>query len=331
MKRKIAVLILTFSLVLLAPVAGCGRNPATGILNPVDVIPAASEEKAIDISPEMVPLSEFPAMFSMPMPAATGDNVVMNAVAEIDISNTKDGYVMARYLKITAKPVKIIIRGPGGTSYTYSLKADGEYEVYPLSGGNGVYQITVYENVYGKRYSTALQTARDVVMTDEFAPFIRPNQYVNYNADSKVVEKAAGLTKNLNSVTDKISAVYGYITKNISYDWQLAASVKAGYLPDVDNVLQSGKGICFDYAAVMTAMLRSQGIPTKLVIGYTGSIYHAWINVYSEDTGWVDGIVYFDGKSWKIMDPTFASAEGNNGGIMKYISNEKNYTAKYLY
>ena len=48
------------------------------------------------------------------------------------------------------------------------------------------------------------------------------------------------------------------------------------------------KGICFDYAALMTAMLRSQGIPTKLEIGYSGEVYHAWISTYIDEIGWVD-------------------------------------------
>ena len=34
---------------------------------------------------------------------------------------------------------------------------------------------------------------------------------------------------------------------------------------DVDVILQEQKGICFDYAALMTAMLRSSGIPTVLI------------------------------------------------------------------
>ncbi len=35
----------------------------------------------------------------------------------------------------------------------------------------------------------------------------------------------------------------------------------AGYLPDVDSILQEKKGICFDYAALMATMLQSQNIP----------------------------------------------------------------------
>ena len=104
------------------------------------------------------------------------------------------------------------------------------------------------------------------------------------------------------------------------------------YLPVVDSILSSGKGICFDYAALMTAMLRAQNIPARLEIGYaSGGIYHAWISVYLEQQGWVNGIIYFDGKSWKLMDPTFASSANSSKSVMKFIGNRSNYRTKYVY
>ena len=71
-------------------------------------------------------------------------------------------------------------------------------------------------------------------------------------------------------------------------------------LPNVDETLKTGKGICFDYAALMTSMLRSQRIPTKLEVGYAGETYHAWISTYVDDKGWVDDIIEFDGKDWQL-------------------------------
>ena len=52
--------------------------------------------------------------------------------------------------------------------------------------------------------------------------------------------------------------------------------MQSGYLPDVDEVLASQTGICFDYAAVMASMLRCERIPTRLEVGYMGEVYHAW-------------------------------------------------------
>ena len=129
----------------------------------------------------------------------------------------------------------------------------------------------------------------------------------------------------------KVGLIYNYVVDNISYDYDKAATVQSGYLPNLDAVLAAGKGICFDYASLMTGMLRSQGIPCKLLVGYAGSAYHAWISVWSEATGWVDGAVYFNGTSWQRMDPTFASSGGKSQSIMEFIGNGANYTTKYIY
>ena len=86
--------------------------------------------------------------------------------------------------------------------------------------------------------------------------------------------------------------------------------------------MKTGKGICFDYAALMTSMLRSQRIPTKLEVGYAGETYHAWISTYVDDKGWVDDIIKFDGKDWQLMDPTLA-ASNDKESVKKYV-NDKN-------
>ena len=128
-----------------------------------------------------------------------------------------------------------------------------------------------------------------------------------------------------------MKAVYDFVVGNLTYDKKKATTVQSGYLPVLDTVLAEKKGICFDYASLMTGMLRSQGVPCKLVVGYAGTAYHAWISVWSEDTGWINGAIYFDGVSWKRMDPTFASSSKQSSKIMEYIGDGSNYTVKYLY
>ena len=133
------------------------------------------------------------------------------------------------------------------------------------------------------------------------------------------------------NVLDKLEVVYSYVTSNYSYDTQLAQTVSSGYVPSLDHMLEVKKGICFDYAALMTGMLRSQSIPCKLVVGYAGSAYHAWISVYSEETGWIDNAIYFDGTSWQRMDPTFVSCAGNSADMRRYIGDNSNYSPVYFY
>lgn len=262
-------------------------------------------------------------------PIASGVNEKRNDKAVIDYSNAADGYVMTQYTAQTQNRLKVQVKGPT-TTYTYNL-VPGEWDVFPLSDGNGSYQITVFENVKGTSYAGVTSVTISVTLTNEFAPFIRPNQYVNYHAASDTVATAAELTKNLTDPLDKVKVIYEYVVTNLSYDQEKAATVKSGYLPVLDEVLNAKKGICFDYASLMTGMLRSQGVPCKLVVGYAGTAYHAWISVWTEDSGWIDGAIYFDGTSWQRMDPTFASSGNQSASIMKYIGDGKNYTVKYLY
>ena len=88
----------------------------------------------------------------------------------------------------------------------------------------------------------------------------------------------------------------------ILYDFVRATTVQTGYLPVVDEVLSQGKGICFDYAALTACMLRTQGIPTRLEIGYADTVYHAW------------NTVLIDGQ-WLRVDTT---AEANHMKVKTY-------------
>lgn len=270
----------------------------------------------------------------LPAKAATvsGVTVYSNDKASIDASNLSEGYIMVRYTGGKNTRIKVQISKSGsGVTYTYNLNSSGSSETFPLTEGSGSYSIRVFENSEGSKYALAYSVDVNMQLRNEFAPFLYSNQYVNFTNSSAAVAKASELTAGKSSALDKVSAIFNYVVDNTSYDYDKAATVQSGYLPDVDNTLSTHKGICFDYAALMSAMLRSQGIPCKLVIGYAGSDYHAWINVYIDGVGWVDSAIYFDGKSWTLMDPTFVSSGGRSKDTMDYVTNSANYSQKYAY
>lgn len=313
--------------------AGCGPAPSYQTEGPsstdVSYIDTVTIEQA-DLEDEMIALSDAPAALpTMLTSSAPGTLEKRNNKAVIDYSNTQDGYVMVQYTASTDKRLKAQVKGPT-TTYTYNLTA-GQWATFPLSDGNGTYQFVVYENIEGTKYACVLSQSHTVTLTDEFAPFLRPNQYVDYAPAVNTVAKAEELTRDITEPLKKVEAVYNFVVDSLTYDKQLAATVQSGYLPVLDTVLDKKSGICFDYAALMTGMLRSQGVPCKLVVGYAGSTYHAWISVWSQETGWVDGVIYFDGASWKRMDPTFASSGKQSQSIMAYIGDGSNYAPKYFY
>lgn len=94
-------------------------------------------------------------------------------------------------------------------TYTYSLYKD--YSTFPLTSGDGTYQVGVYENVSDDRYTTLLSETFSVTLTDPLKPYLYPNQYVNFTADFLPVAKAEELADGASSDLDIISSVYNYI------------------------------------------------------------------------------------------------------------------------
>lgn len=262
-------------------------------------------------------------------PSADGVTVYQNDFASIDASNTSQGYVMVKY-NGTNEKVKLRITCPDQSCYTYLISDRGAYDTFPLTAGNGSYALQVLENVAGDTYTVSLAQSINVNIEDEFLPFLYPNQYVNFHTDSKAVSKGSDLAKDTYSDLDVVQNIYNYVIKNISYDTEKAQNVSYGYVPDIDDTLSSKKGICFDYAALMASMLRSQNIPTKLEVCYSGDAYHAWISTYIDDKGWVDDIIQFNGNTWQIMDPTLA-ATNDSAAVKKYIGDGSHYVVKYTY
>ena len=321
MKKKTQFCIVLAALLLV--LTACSGNEPQAPYTDETVLPSSSLEQ------EQNAIHAQPAIPDILKPEASGTLVQENETAVVDYSNHADGYVMAQYKTATDKKLKVQVKGPA-TTYTYNIIPQ-KWDTFPLSDGNGAYKVSVFENVEGTKYALVQSISFDAALRDEFAPFLRPNQYVDYADAVQTIRKAAELTAGKTETLDKVQAVYSYVVENISYDKELAASVKSGYLPDLDAVLESKAGICFDYAALMTGMLRSQSVPCKLVVGYAGEAYHAWISVYSEKDGWIDNAIYFDGTAWKRMDPTFASSANQSKDIMEYIGDGANYTEKYLY
>lgn len=264
------------------------------------------------------------------VPEAPGDVIYENEYAHLDASNLSEGYVVVRYTGESPK-VKLQITGPNDITYTYNLSTSQQLdEVFPLQSGNGQYTINVFENIEGTQYSMAFSQLVDVSITDEFTPFLYPNQYVNFSSSNEAVSKGADLAYTCNSDLEVVSAVYNYMIENISYDYEEAETVQSGYIPDVDEVLDTCTGICLDYSALMVTMLRSQRIPTRMEIGYAGTAYHAWLSTYIEDIGWVNGMIEFDGTEWSLMDPTFAS-NTEEKSLRDFIGDGSNYSVKYIY
>lgn len=118
---------------------------------------------------------------------------------------------------------------------------------------------------------------------------------------------AAELTAPYDNAFDKTIAVRNFLREELAYNDQIAAPPD-----DVEPVhytlFVSQEAYCTYYASSMVMMLRSQGIPARIVNGYARGEYIEDADVYrvraSNAHTWVE--VYFPGYGWIQFEPTAA-------------------------
>lgn len=296
---------------------GCGNKPKDTI---------SAEELYVQI---LTQTGGRKTVSQIKMPDYTGDDNIASDNAVINVSHTNEGYIIFTYSGSSDKVI-LQITQPDGSRYPYPIGTSTP-EVISLVSGNGGYKLDVLEHTQNNAYVTDISTTIDVDITDEFSPFLYPNQYADYTPDSECVSLAKTLSEHSDTDLSFVKNVYDYVVADIAYDKELAKNIGTNYIPEPDATLASKKGICFDYASLMTSMLRSQNIPAKLEVGYAGTAYHAWISVYIKDIGWIDNIIKFDGKSWSFMDPTVAANKDNSAEMKKLIGDGTTYTVQYHY
>ena len=263
-----------------------------------------------------------------PMATSPCDPAAFEGTTEagVDVSHVSSGYVCARGTSEMRLKFQVML---GEDVRTFDLPNDGEATVFPITMGDGDYRFRIMRNTEGDRYVEVCSTTAHVQLESEFAPYVRPNHYCDYDEGSRAVALARELVADAANEGDAVRAIYTYLTDNIVYDTDKAAELETvtGYIPDPDATLAAGSGVCFDYASLAAAMLRSVGIPCRIVTGtvYPQDIYHAWNMVYI-DGAWHTAEVSVDPNTWSRIDTTFAAA-----GSAAETDDDVEYVDRYVY
>lgn len=301
MYKKLIILLLT----LLCLLTGCSSDNGGG-------------QTAGGGYPSAYPASEGYTVDEILYPIETDENVLSSEIAKIDYSNASQGYVIATLTENPGRKVKVQIM-KDDQKINYDL-VNSEPVSFPLQMGDGVYTIKILENVEGTQYAIVKSIDIDVQLDDQLLPYLYPNQIVNYKEGDIVTTIAIDAVKNDDNDLARIDTIYEYVMNTLDYDDAKAELAAKQYiLPDLTETIESHKGICFDYAALMVAMLRINHIPARLVCGGTDqNVYHAWLEVYLSGEGWINPDVFIDQSNWSLMDPTFNDSKYKYDG--QYIA-----------
>lgn len=212
--------------------------------------------------------------------------------------------------------IKVVV-AKGETEYIYNVNED--VEVFPLQMGTGNYKVSLLGSTDGRRYRQ-LSVKNFYVELEENAVFLSASQTVNWNSESEVSILAEVLTEKADTNLEKLEKVHEYIINNVKYDYKKAASLPKGYVPNPVTTLDEGTGICYDFAALLAAMMRSLDVPAKLIKGYSTytPVYHAWNEVLVDD-------------EWYVVDASTDSIFVDYHAIYTLRKNEDDYQTSKEY
>lgn len=134
--------------------------------------------------------------------------------------------------------------------------------------------------IAGSRTSDPRKDATDVILMKYPTTLTKAGPAVRALLESAA--NACRLTGSAGDVHDFAScvmrAVHGYMTYAPGRTW---------IDTDAEEAAAAGQGVCQDYAHIMLAILRLQGIPCRYVCGILSGegASHAWVEVWEED-GW---------------------------------------------
>lgn len=130
------------------------------------------------------------------------------------------------------------------------------------------------------------------------------DHYTRFQGNPAIANLAAQVTATSPTYFDKVWDILFYLKTNYYY------SLKPGVATDGNQLehflFEAKKGYCSYFAFAMALMLRSQGIPARVAVGFFIDPNETMLNFYpvraNQAHAWVEA--WFDGVGWMEFDPT---------------------------
>ena len=140
----------------------------------------------------------------------------------------------------------------------------------------------------------ATEALRRAVQTPEFWPLANPSRFVRPSPALEKFMAAHDIALGEDPLVSarelcaRLHDVFEYIPGHTRVD------------SPIEEILETGRGVCQDYAHVMASIMRGWGVPCRYVSGYLGP--EAAGEVTGESHAWVE--CWFPGVGWTGFDPT---------------------------
>jgi transglutaminase-like putative cysteine protease len=186
----------------------------------------------------------------------------------------------------------------------------GTFRQVSMDSGGAVFDIDADHPI--NRYEAESQLA--AIDSDELrvAPNTVPSGMAEYlklpPLDIRISNLAEKVTVSAPSNYDKAVALEQYLSTHFGYTLELPRSLPQD--PLADFLFVRKRGHCEYFASSMAVMLRSLGVPSRIVTGFRGGEFNDLTGQYvvraSDAHSWVEA--YFPGYGWVSFDPTPAAS-----------------------
>lgn len=226
------------------------------------------------------------------------------------------------FIRIPPKPVHYrVLMEPIGTNVFFVAprvrSVSGGYRVLATDYGGAIYNYDTERAVsrYEADSDISTPTADQLRTADSTGP---PPQGANYlrvpHLDPRVPRLAEEITQGATNNYDKAAALEQYLRTHFGYTLELPR--RSPKDPLANFLFERKRGHCEYFASAMAVMLRTLGIPSRVITGFRSDEFNdltANYVVRAKDAhAWVEA--YFPGFGWQTFDPTPAGSGGTPQG-----------------
>ena len=238
-----------------------------------------------------------------------------------------DGHAPRNYAAASLQREKLIhykvLMEPIGTNvffvapWAFSLR--GDYRLVAGDSGGTVYDYDFQHAIsrYEATSDIATPSATELRAAEGNYPARIAETYLRLpesGIDPRIPRLASEITRSAKTEYDKATVIESYLRTRFGYTLQLPQTQVQD--PIANFLFERKQGHCEYFASSMAVMLRTLGIPSRIVNGFRSDEFNEISGSYivraKHAHSWVEA--YFPGYGWQTFDPTPASATGTAQG-----------------